>query len=94
MFNGKMTSEAFNVVTKDCFFVILNYKQFNHKIVELACSVLKKISKTDNGNLVFIDYNYIGTMINLMMSKNILFLIRKSMVINNIINSVLYLITY
>lgn len=80
MYLGKMTSDAFSEITRDCIFVLLNSNKFKPKIVELSCSVLRKISKIENGNYVFIDYNQIGTILNLMMSKTIDINIRQSMV--------------
>ena len=71
MYIGKMTSDAFSDLTKDCVFVLLNSNKFKPKIVELSCSVMRKISKIDNGNHVFIDFNQIGTILNLMMSKTV-----------------------
>lgn len=80
IYDGKITSEVFSILITDCFFVLLNFKKFKPKNIKLACIVLKKVSKTDHGNHVFVDYNHVGTMLNLMMSKNIIAPIRHSIV--------------
>ena len=80
MYIGKITSQTFAELAKDCLFVLLNYYKFKPKIVEMACTVMKKIAKTENGNLVFLDNNHIGTILNLTMSKTIELDVRLSMV--------------
>lgn len=81
MYNGKINGEAFSELTRDSMFVLLNFKKFRPKNIELASTILKKIAKTDNGNLVFIEYNHIATLLNLMISKSVPLIIRTSSVL-------------
>ncbi len=80
-----MTGDAFSDLAKDCVFVLLNSNKFKPKIVELSCSVMRKISKIDNGNQVFIDFNHVGTILSLMISKTVELNIRQC-IVNSILN--------